>query len=188
MIFKLKKLYASNKKNAYALVDDDVFDVIQEMGLKFGIQSNEYFQSTSHNIKLPGMAKKKRLGLHVFVWILKTGEEPSLEIDHIDFNKSNNQFKNFRLATRQQQCQHREKRKSNSSGYTGISHYHSHKKNKNGGNHYWRARIQNPDGKEEIEYFDYDDKGLLEAVHWRDAKVKQYHGEFAVLNFPDENK
>ena len=184
----MKTIIANNDKKAYAIVDDDVYEIIQDIGLKFYIRKDGYFQSTSHMIQLPGMTEKKKLYLHQFVWILKTKTEPSLSIDHQDRNKANNQFLNLRLATIKQQNHNRGKLKSNTSGYTGIYYEHANKKNKNGGNHYWKAHIYKPDGKDERKYFDYDDDGLLEAIKWRDQKAKQYYGEFAVLNFPDENK
>ena len=110
-----KKIFATNDKTKYTLVDDDVAETIQDMNLKFCISERGYFYSTSHIIKLPGMMKKKCLSLHKFVWILKTGSEPNSTIDHKDINKLNNQFSNLRLATRQEQSQHRCEMKSNTS-------------------------------------------------------------------------
>ena len=88
---KLKKLYAINDKTKYAKVDDDVFETIQKMGLKFHIDKDEYFISTKL-IQLQCMEKKKCLLLHRFVWILKTGELPNKTVDHIDRNPANNMF------------------------------------------------------------------------------------------------
>lgn len=181
----MKKLYASNDKTKFALVDDDVFETIQEMGLKFSIDKREnkgYFRSTT-KIKLSDMTEKKRLQLHVFVWILKTGEEPKLTIDHIDRNSSNNQFSNLRLATRQEQSQHRGKQKNNSSGYIGVCRQHD--KRGNGGNDYWFVRIQIPNGKREFKYFPYTEAGKIKAAVYYDMKSREYFGKFhGELNFP----
>ena len=183
----MKTIIASNNPDAYALIDDDVFDVIQEMNLKFSIMSDGYWLATSHMIQLPGMNKKKRLLLHVFVYILKTGIEPNKTVDHIDIDKSNNQFGNLRLATRQQQNQHQSKRKNNSTGYIGVSHQHNvNKYNKK--YDYWRAFIYKPDGHREYKIFPYTEAGKLEAVRWRDQKAREYYGDFAVLNFPDNGQ
>ena len=185
----LKKLYAANDKTKYALVDDDVFEIIKDMGLKFSIDKREnkggYFRSTT-KIKLSDMTEKKQLQLHHFVWILKTGEEPTRTVDHQDRNPSNNQFKNLRLATRQEQQQHRGKLRTNTSGYIGVSHAHQiiKYKDKKYEYDYWYASIWRLDGYHEHECFKYTDDGLLEAAHWYDAKAIEYHGEFAVLNFP----
>ena len=180
-----KKLQASNNPDKYALIDDDVFETIQEMGLKFSIQPNRYFRSTTE-IQLPGMTEKKRLLLHVFVFTLKTGELPNKTVDHIDINPLNNQFENLRLATQQEQQHNHRKRKDNSSGFIGVSHHHNvNKYNKK--YDYWRASIRKPDGKNEAKYFPFTDEGKLAAARLYDAKAKQYFGEFAVLNFPNDN-
>ena len=186
----MKKLQASNKKNVYAKVDDDVFETIKEMNLKFSIQPNGYFRSTAE-VKFPGMMKKKRLLLHQLVWILKTSEEPTSEVDHIDRNKSNNQFENLRLASRREQQQHRGKLKNNTSGYSGVDHYHkvSKYKNKTYENDYWRTSIRNQNGKLKQKYFPYNEAGKRAAGKYYDQKAREYHGEFhGELNFPDENQ
>ena len=182
----MKKLQASNNKNAFAIVDDDVFETIKDMGLKFRVQPNGYFRSTT-KIKLSDMTEKKYLYLHRFVYIIKTREEPTSTIDHADIDKSNNQFSNLRLASRREQSQHRGKQKNNTSGYTGVSHKVD-KHYKNGYRDYWYSQIHKPDGKIEVKRFKYTDEGLLEAIRWRDQKVREYYKEFAVTNFPDENQ
>lgn len=178
-----KKIIANNNPDKFAMVDDDIFEIIQDMDLKFYVMKNGYFYSTKW-IKLSGMEKKKRLLLHQFVWILKAGTEPTLTVDHEDRNKSNNQYSNLRLATSQQQKHNRGRQKSNTSGYIGVSHQHLNKRNKTGGNHYWRASIRKPDGKIEAKLFPYTDEGLIASAHWYDSKSIEYFGEFAVLNFP----
>lgn len=184
----MKKLYANNDKTKFVLVDDDVYDIIQNMGLKFCIDKEGYFISTSHTIQLPGMTEKKRLYLHRFVYILKTGEESTLTVDHIDRNRANNQFENLRLATMQEQNRHQGKRKNNTSGSIGVSYYHQVNKynNKKYENDYWLARIRIPNGKREFKLFPYTEAGKIAAAHWRDYKVKQYFGEFGIQNDSDE--
>ena len=185
----MKKIQANNDKNAYAMVDDDVYETIQKMGLKFCVDKRGYFQLTTE-IRLPCMAKKKCLLLHRLVWILKTGEEPSSEVDHQDRNPANNCFSNLRLATKREQSHNQNKRKNNSSEFIGVDHQHkvnNHYKNKTYEYDYWRARIRKSDGKRETKTFPYTDAGKLEAGRWYDSKAREYRGEFAgELNFPDE--
>ena len=186
MIMKL--LQAINDKTKYATVDDDVFETIQEMGLKFSIDKREnkgYFRSTTE-IKLQGMTEKKRLQLHRFVWLLKTREEPTSEVDHIDINPSNNQFSNLRLATRREQQQHRCKMKNNTSGYVGVSYSYDKRGN---GYDYWFTHIQKPDGKQKHKCFPYNEAGKRAAGKYYDQKVIEYRGKFhGELNFPDNDK
>ena len=187
----MKKIVASNDPTKYTQVDDDVFEIIKDMGLKFGINKGGYFQSTSHMIKLPGMTEKKRLLLHQFVYIIKTNEEPAISVDHIDINPANNQFENLRLASRQQQNRHRGKMKNNKSGYIGVCYYHHvyKYKNKTYENDYWYSSIQKPDGHTKVKYFPYTPQGKIAAGKWYDSKARDYFGEFAgQLNFPDDNQ
>ena len=182
----MKTIIATNNPDKYALVDDDVYETIKEMGLKFCIKPNGYFYSTKR-IKLPGMIKKKYLLLHHFVYILKTGIESKSTVDHIDRDPGNNKFENLRLATQQQQKQNRGKRKDNTSGYIGVIFFHDKRRKKN--NDYWKVQISNPDdGKLKQKTFPYTDDGLIAAAKYYDQKAIEYHGEFAVTNFPNDNK
>ena len=184
-----KKIFANNNPDAYATVDDDIFEIIQDMGLKFCVKKDGYWLATKW-IKLPGIAEKKHLSLHHFVWLLKTGEEPILSVDHIDRNRTNNQFENLRLATRQQQNRHRGKQKSNTSGYIGVSREHrvDKYKNKTYEFDYWYSSIHNKDGKIKAKRFPFTDEGKIEAAKYYDKKAIEYHGDFCgELNFPDDN-
>ena len=184
----MKLLQANNDPTKYAFVDDDIFEIIQDMKLKFSVRPKGYFYSTTE-IKLQGMTEKKRLQLHRFVFTLKTGKEPSSSIDHQDINPSNNQFKNLRLATRQEQQQHRGKQKSNTSGYIGINHHRNvdKRRKKNNVHDYWRAQIHKPDGHREAKLFHYTENGKQHAAMWYDTKAIEYHCEFhGQLNFPSD--
>ena len=181
----MSKIFANNNPDAFAIVDDDVFEIIKEMKLKFCINNNGYFISTTKT-QLHGMTKKKQLLLHHFVWLLKTGEEPMSTVDHIDRNKSNNQFSNLRLATKQEQSQHRSRQKNNTSGYVGV--YHKVDKRGNGYRDYWCTRIKRQDGKNESKYFHFTEAGKIEAGKYYDKKAREYFGDFCgELNFPDDN-
>ena len=188
-VIKMKKIIANNDKKKYALVDDDIYETIQKMRLKFYINNQGYWYSTTE-IQLPGMNKKKRLLLHVFVFTLKTGELPNKTVDHQDRDKLNNQYCNLRLATRKEQSQNQGKMKNNTSGYIGVCHHHKVDKhnNKPWSKDYWLARIQNPDGKNEQKYFPFTENGKQHAAMWYDTKAIEYYGDFhGELNFPNDN-
>ena len=179
-----KKIFANNDQTKYAIVDDDIAEIIKEMSLKFCIDKYGYFRSTT-KIQLPCMNKKKCLYLHQFVYIIKTGEEPMSSLDHKDINPLNNQFSNLRLATRREQQHNKCKRNDNKSGFIGVSFCHYKRGN---GYYYWRACIQRPGGKNEVKLFPYTDIGLIAAAHWHDSKAREYFGEFCgELNFPSHD-
>ena len=54
------------------------------------------------------------------IWKLVTGDEPPELIDHIDGNKTNNRWKNFREANSKQSAHNQGIRSSNTSGYRGV--------------------------------------------------------------------
>lgn len=71
---------------------------------------------------------------HIIIWLWMTGVLPSMDIDHVDLNKSNNRWTNLRLATRSQNQSNTRKRVDNISGYKGVC------REPRGGK--WRAQIQ----------------------------------------------
>ena len=95
-------------------------------------------------------------------------------VDHINRNGLDNRRANLRPATESQNSQNRGIRSDNTSGYKGVGIY------KPRGN--WRARISpEPGVRITVGYFDTP----LEAAIAYDAAAVKYHGEFAVLNFPE---
>jgi hypothetical protein len=67
---------------------------------------------------------------HRIIWLMMTGEDPSLTIDHIDRNPFNNSWSNLRLADDWLQSQNREL--AATAGHKGISFDKATKR--------WRAR------------------------------------------------
>ena len=68
------------------------------------------------HIKVDG----RSLAAHRLIWLHQYGEPPSLSIDHIDGNKSNNRLSNLRQATRSQNAANTSCTKCNSSGFRGV--------------------------------------------------------------------
>lgn len=58
--------------------------------------------------------------LHSMIWLYMTGETPNI-VDHLDYNRRNNIFKNLKNGTYQDNSKNLSKSVSNTSGVTGIN-------------------------------------------------------------------
>lgn len=78
------------------------------------------------------------------IWKIKTGDDPGkFEIDHRDLDRTNDCWRNLRLATSKQNGHNKRRSRNNTSGYKGVS--------KNGTK--WRARAESG-GKKSLGDFD----------------------------------
>lgn len=95
------------------------------------------------------------------------------EIDHSDGDGLNNRrSNNLRYATHQENCRNRVKHKVGQSSYKGVGWHKQHNK--------WRAYIRDDIGKDHhLGLFDSE----IDAAKVYDMAAKQYHGEYACLNF-----
>jgi hypothetical protein len=98
---------------------------------------------------------------------------PDRMVDHIDHNGLNNSRPNLQLATRSQNACNRRKRDSKcTSKYKGV--WFNKRENK------WMSSIKVEGKRIFLGYFD----NQLDAAKAYDKAARQYHGNFAVLNFP----
>jgi hypothetical protein len=96
-------------------------------------------------------------------------------IDHVNGNKLDNTRTNLREATPRQNSWNRGLRSDSRTGYKGVRYIAKRKK--------FRARIQLPDGRRPASVY-YD--SAIDAACAYDAMARKHFGEFARLNFPDE--
>lgn len=61
--------------------------------------------------------------VHRIIWLMIYGNWPSEQVDHIDRDKLNNRIENLREASAAQNCANQLKRKTNTSGYKGVTKY-----------------------------------------------------------------
>lgn len=93
-----------------------------------GRRSNKFVGSITNGRHLSARINGKSYLLHRLAWLYITGEEPDALIDHKDNNGFNNIFENLRLCTQQQNSCNQKRRKSNTSGFKGVSWHQKNKK------------------------------------------------------------
>ena len=109
---------------------------------------------------------------HRVIFLLCKGYLPE-EIDHADRNKTNNRIENLRDATRSQNIGNQELRRSNTSGYKGVSWHKGKKK--------WCAKICVHG--EQVHLGNFWDVKDAAAAYDRVAKI--HFEQFAVTNDVD---
>lgn len=109
---------------------------------------------------------------HRLAWLYMTGEWPEYQLDHADYDRSNNRFANLREATHSENGHNRGANKNCLSSLKGV--HWDKRRNK------WYVRIMNNHKNNWLGYF--EDK-YQAALEYDKAAIK-LHGEFARTNFP----
>lgn len=116
-----------------------------------------------------GNGKNTTVYMHRLIVDAKPGEE----VDHKNNDGLNNQRSNLRVCTRTQNEWNKGLGRNNKSGYFGVYR----------GPTFQRWRSQVIVGRKLISFGYYDT--AEEAARAYDARIKEFRGPFAVLNFPD---
>lgn len=75
-----------------------------------------YLKSGYRYIKIDGT---QYMG-HRLAWLYMTGDWPNGEVDHVNTARSDNRWKNLRIASAAQQAANRSKPTNNTTGYKGV--------------------------------------------------------------------
>ena len=104
---------------------------------------------------------------HRLAWVFSTGENPTLQIDHIDMNKSNNRMSNLREATSAENKYNVSIPERNTSGIKGVSWDKKSQK--------WKAQIQVRRIYHHLGFF----RSIEDAAEVVKAARSRLHGDFA---------
>lgn len=162
----MKSINISTEKfpNTFVMVDDSDYMAISEF--RWSPNKTPYTTYAVRFIKENG--KQRKIYMHRQI-MESQGRE---RIDHRDGSGLNNCRSNMRRATSSQNnCNHRGRR-TNTSGYIGVSWDKKRCK--------WAAYLRAENRQHRLGRFDSKEK----AARVRDSKAMELHGDFAVLNFP----
>lgn len=148
-----------------AIVDDEDYEELNRYKWYANLQSGIWY-ARRHLEKM----NEKNITMHRQIM----GSPCGKFIDHINQNGLNNRKENLRTCTRSQNCKNSLRQKNNSSGFNGVCWHKRIKK--------WQAYIQKNKKIIHLGYF----VDINEAGRAVDTKAKEFFGEFAVLNFPEE--
>jgi len=165
--FRRIKLYTDKPVEArhqYTIVDPDDYQKLAK--LPWQLCDSETGQ---YALRLAG---RQIIAMHRVIMNAPRGSI----VDHEDRNGLNNTRKNLRFATRtQNNCNVRRKTETKTSKYKGVSFVPKTQK--------WRAQIKYNGISKHLGYFENEE----DAARTYDEAAKEYHGEFAVLNFPQQS-
>lgn len=177
---QLSKNGKKNKGMYVALVDDDVFPIVNQYNWNYSVYG--YARRTDHST-----SKQKTIYLHKYIWELKKGKIPEgMLIDHKDRNGLNNQLDNLRLVTYTENNRNISKKKNNKSGFIGVSKkvdknecqdgIHIHKR--------WYCTWHDKEGIQRAKIFPFDNIGKVRAARYYDLMTRQSAGNYTgELNF-----
>lgn len=149
-----------DNSDQYCIINKESYDLVKDY--RWSIGSTGYAVSRTED-------KGKMYLMHRIIMNVPD----DMVIDHVNHNKLDNRLSNLRICTQIQNTQNYNKSKKNTSGYKGVS--------KSGNK--WLAQIYHNGKHYHIGLFNTAE----EAARARDKKAKELCGEYAYLNFPDDN-
>lgn len=148
-----------------SLVDDEDYEYLNQWKW-----SAHYSPSVSSYYAVRNSSRTTGKAL-IYMHRVITKAIKGLQCDHINHNTLDNRKENLRVCSVSQNHQNKDKYKNNKSGYKGVSR-HGLK---------WRAQLV----VNGVFYLQESFENKEDAARAYDKAAKQYHGEFAYLNFPE---
>jgi hypothetical protein len=163
-------------KGLIALVSDEDFEWVSK--IHWTVIIPQYGSPNASCLFEMSLGNRIRTCMGRAIWIKHHGPIPSmLQIDHINGNPLDNRIENIRICRPSENFRNRRKQLSPStSKFKGV---HWDKKRKK-----WIAGISFNKKHYDLGAFNCEE----DAARAYDSKARDYHGEFARLNFPDNKK
>ena len=143
-------------QNKYTLVDDEDYEFLSQWKWCF---SGKYAMRKEN---------KKSIWMHRVI----NNTPDGMLTDHINMNKLDNRRSNLRMCNHRDNIHHKNRPRNNTSGYKGVS----------GRNNKWRAQIMVNGHYKYLGTY----TSIIKAATVYDGTAKRNFGEFAVLNFPNQ--
>lgn len=138
------------------------------------LSGEEAFTSTDRHGYRFGKVGETNYQAHRVIWKMVHGADPNV-IDHANGDRSDNRLINLRDCTVADNSRNSRKAPGSTSKYRGVSWVKR--------DHRWAARISDGKGGK----FSLGNHPTEEAAaRAYDSAAREFHGEYAVLNFPDE--
>jgi hypothetical protein len=150
----------------FALVDDEDFDFLNQWKW-CAVKARHTFYAVR---SMPGI-NRKQINVFMHRQILNITDS-KIQGDHLDGDGLNNQRKNLRACTKDENNRNKRIDRRSTTGYKGVV-----KIKKNG---YYRASIMNNKKRKHLGIFKTPESAALAY----DEAAKKYYGEFARLNLP----
>lgn len=117
-----EQLLDANEARRLFSYDEDTGLLTRKVTVSHNAKAGDIVGYMTTNGYLRTKIKGKHYRLHRVAFLIKEGRWPSLEIDHENHDKLNNQWRNIRECTRPENLANT-RRKPNKYGYTGVVAY-----------------------------------------------------------------